>query len=221
MVQSTVFIFDMDGTIVDNMGVHTRVWIDILGELGVHLTVGEFHRQASGKTTRQILRQLVGDRLSDEEMEEYSKHKESLYRSTYRPHIRPVNGLIEFLEETRRLGIRLALATSAGKENIDFVLNSIGIVSYFSAVVGAEEVEHGKPDPEMFQAAAQKLGVEPEQCLVFEDSLVGVDAASRAGMKVIVITTTVDSQEFQGLEAVVRIIDDFTSLDPKLLIEMV
>jgi len=90
----------------------------------------------------------------------------------------------------------------------------------FNTIVGADEVEHGKPNPEMFQVAARKLGVETEQCLVFEDSLIGVDAASRAGMKVIAITTTVDSQEFQGLEAVVLIIDDFTSLDPKLLIEM-
>lgn len=218
MARKTAFIFDMDGTLVDNMNVHMRVWIEILGRLGIRVTPEEYQRQAMGKTNRQILRQLVGDHLTDEDIAEYAERKESVYREKYGPHIKPMNGLIDFLRGCRRLEIPLALATSAPRLNIEFVLGRLGIETHFRVIVSAEEVERGKPDPEMFLTAAQRLGVEPNGCLVFEDSLFGIEAAHRAGMKSVAITTTSDAGDFEQSPGVIRIAPDFLSIDPESLL---
>jgi beta-phosphoglucomutase family hydrolase len=215
-----VFIFDMDGTLVDNAGVHTQVWLQMFAELGVPITAREFHRQTSGKKNPQILRQVLGPDLSDSEIARYAERKESLYRTAYRPHLRLVDGLEKFLAEARRLGVPMAVATSAERVNIDFVLDGLGIRPYFCAVIGSEEVKQGKPHPEAFLTAAQEMGVAAEHCLVFEDSLTGIEAACRAGMKAIAVATTVDAAEFQGLPTVIRVVKDFTTLGPRALLEI-
>lgn len=214
------FIFDMDGTIVDNMGFHSQVWVEFLAELGVSLTPTEFHRLTGGMTNRQILRQMIGDHLSDPEIAAYSEQKEVRYRSVYRNHLKPVAGFMGFLEEARRLGAPMALATSAERPNIQFILGGLGIESVFRAVVGAEEVERGKPDPEMFLKAAGRLGVDPERCLVFEDSSAGLKAAHRAGMRAVALATTTAPEVLRGLPGVVRVAEDFTTLDPRGLLGM-
>ncbi len=215
------FIFDMDGTIVDNMGAHTRVWIDFLAGFGIHLPVEEFHRQASGKTTRQILQQMIGDHITESEIKEYSERKESLYRAIYRPRLKPVRGLENFLRRSKQLGIAMALATSADRTNIDFILDGTGLTFYFKSIVGAEDIVHGKPDPEMFQIAAGRLKVPAGKCVVFEDSLVGMEAARRAGMKAVAITTTLDAQDFQEMPAVIEVVEDYVQLDPEALMQLV
>jgi beta-phosphoglucomutase len=208
----------MDGTLVDSAGFHTQVWLQVLADLGVHVTAESFHRQTSGKTNPQILRQMLGSDLSVEEMAQHSERKEMLYRAAYRPHLKLLDGLDTFLREAWHLGLPMAVATSADRANIDFVLGGLGIEDHFDAIVGAEDVSQGKPHPEGFLAAASKLEVAPGQCLVFEDSLTGIEAAHHAGMKAIAVTTTVDASEFEGLPAVTQIVEDFTSLTPSSLI---
>jgi HAD superfamily hydrolase (TIGR01509 family) len=219
MTETGAFIFDMDGTIVDNMRVHERVWIEFLSALGIRVTAETFHREASGKTTEQILMQWIGDHLTDFEIASYSERKEARYRDLYRPELEAVEGLSAFLDESRRLGVPLALATSGGKPNIDFVLGGLGIAECFAVVVGAEEVTHGKPHPEIYTVTARKLGVEARRCLVFEDSLVGIQAVSRAGMKAVALATTVDPREFRHNPTVIRIARNFTDLRPGELLE--
>ncbi len=218
MVCQNAFIFDMDGTLVDNMDVHMRVWIELLDEFGIHVTPEEYHRHAMGKTNRQILRQLVGGHLTEEDISSYAEKKESAYRKKYGPHIKPMGGLIDFLNGCRLLDIPLALATSAPRPNIKFVLGRLGIESHFRVIVGAEEIERGKPDPEMFLIAAERLGIEPMGCLVFEDSLFGIEAAHRAGMRSVAITTTSGPGDFEQSPGVIRIAPDFVSIDPGSLL---
>jgi HAD superfamily hydrolase (TIGR01509 family) len=134
--------------------------------------------------------------------------------------LRAIAGLPGFLEQARRLGVPLALATSAGKVNIEYTLTGTGLKAYFDVLVGGEEVQHGKPDPEIFLMAAQRLGIPPQRCLVFEDALLGVEAACRAGMKAIAITTTIPAKDFVGVCPVLEIAGDFLDLRPEQVIRL-
>src|SRR5512136_468768 len=185
MGERAAFLFDMDGTIADTMPFHLRAWMTLLGEIGVRMEAEEFLRQTSGKMNHQILREVLGMSLSDADVAAFEERKESLFRALCRPHVQPIAGLIPFLVEAGRLGISMAVATAAGKANREFVLNDLGITSHFTAVVGPEDVQCGKPHPEIFLKAAARLGVNPAQCLVFEDALAGIEAAGRAGMKTV------------------------------------
>jgi len=211
------FILDMDGTIVHNIPFHIQSWLALLRELGVVITEGEFIHRMIGKTNAETLRELVAADLTDDQIAVYAARKEALYRELYRPHLRPVPGLRQFLLDARRLGIPLALATSAPPENIDFVLGGLGIAGYFQVVIGADRVARGKPHPDLFLAAAGDLGAPPARCLVFEDSLMGLEAARRAGMPAIALATTLDARELADVPGVVQVIPDF-ALDPATLL---
>lgn len=218
MARQKAFIFDMDGTLVDSMPFHIRAWTELLAEHGLQTTPQAFLRQTGGKTNRQILREIFGDHLAESEITACAKRKEALYRSLFRPYLKPIDGLFPFLNEAQRLHIPMGVATSAGKANRDFVLEGLAIAAYFSVVVGVEEIQEGKPDPEIFLTAADRLGVIPADCLVFEDALAGIEAASRAGMQAVALTTTVEGEAFHGLPAVIRVAKDFTPLRPQALL---
>ena len=128
---------------------------------------------------------------------------------------------MEFLAESQRLGISMAVATAAGMANREFTLGGLGIVSYFSTVVGAEDVRHGKPHPEIFLKAADRLRVDPARCVVFEDAISGIEAAGRAGMKAVALATSLAAGEFQRHPAVTCIVRDYTSLQPRALLDAV
>jgi beta-phosphoglucomutase len=213
------FIFDMDGTLVDNSDFHLHAWLTLLNELGIKIDAGELHRQNAGKTNAETLRAILGDGLSETEMHLLARRKENLYREAYRPHIQPVRGLLAFLNQARAAGIPLALATSADQQNIALVLDGLGIRDYFSVIVGSEDIRNSKPDPEMFLTAARKLVIHPEKCLVFEDSPAGVEAARRAGMRTVVITTFLDPEELYGVTGILLAVPDFTHLEAQRLID--
>jgi beta-phosphoglucomutase family hydrolase len=210
----TAFIFDMDGTIVDNMGYHNKAWQKFFAGRGMTLTLEEIQQRTYGKNNREILRGIFGDQLTDDDVREEGERKETMYRELYQPVIKPVDGLLEFLEKSKQLNIPLAVATAAGQPNIDFVMNHLNLEAYFDAIVSAENVKRGKPHPDLFLAAAQKLNVAPESCWVFEDALAGLEAAHRAEMKAVAITTTYEAHHFESLPAVKRVIDDFTEVSP-------
>lgn len=221
MTDQVAFLFDMDGTIADTMPFHLQAWMDLLGELGIRTSPQEFLRTTSGKMNRQILNGVLGMSLSDSKLAQFEARKESRFRELCRARLRPITGLADFLAESRRSNVALAVATAAGKENRDLVLEGLGIASDFQVVVGAEDVRNGKPDPEIFLRAADGLQVEPSCCVVFEDAIAGVEAAGRAGMKVVALTTSLDAQDFQGHPAVMRIAKDYTSLRPQALVDAV
>jgi len=212
------FVFDMDGTMLDNMNVHMQVWYEYLSDLGIDLQDGQFYKTAAGRTNGEILRKLVRADMSEAEVEQHSQKKEELYRQRYQPMLKPVHGLPEFLEQARQLGIPMAVASSAGCENIQFHLDGLRAEDYFKVVVGAEDVSRGKPDPEIFLTAASRLGVDPARCLVFEDSPTGLEAATRAGMRALALTTTYPAERLAQSPAVLRIVPDYTSLNPGALL---
>jgi beta-phosphoglucomutase family hydrolase len=221
VTDQVAFLFDMDGTIADTMPFHLQAWMDLLGELGIRTSPQEFLRTTSGKMNHQILNGVLGLSLSNVELARFEARKESRFRELCRARLRPIPGLADFLAESRRSSVALAVATAAGKENRDLVLEGLGIASDFRVVVGAEDVRNGKPDPEIFLKAAGRLQVDAARCVVFEDAVAGVEAAGRAGMKAVALTTSLDAREFQGHPSVIRIVKDYTSLRPQTLVDAV
>ena len=145
--------------------------------------------------------------------------KEDLYREAFLPHRRPIPGLVEFLEGARDLEVKMAVATAASPRNMEFILDGLDLRQFFATVTTASDVKRGKPDPEMFLLSAEKLGIGSRNCMVFEDAIGGFEAAFRAGMRSIGITTVNDAETVMSSEGVVEAHADYTKLDPKGLIE--
>ena len=213
------FIFDIDGTLVDSMAAHTQAWGEFLEQNGARLESQDARRSLVGRTTREILVQVFGDRLSEDEIEELTEQKESLYRQLYLPALKPLPGLLDFLEQSRQLGIPMGVASSAHRANIDYTLDGLGIRDYFREITGEEQVKHPKPHPEIYQITAARLGVPPQRCLVFEDSTVGIRAALGAGMQVIGVATTLAVEGFREDFPLADVIRDYEGLEPGALIE--
>lgn len=211
-------IFDMDGTLIDNMPTHLLAWQDTLAEAGVHIDQEQFNRDTTGKTTPEILRLMLGDTLTASDLAHWAERKESLYRERYAALRQPLPGLIPLLEHARALGLPMAVATAAPAGNIPFILDELDLRRYFKAVVGAQDVKNGKPHPEIFLKSASALNAEPARCLVFEDALAGIEAARRAGMQAVMICTTIPAQEVAGQQHVIHAVDDFSQLDLETLL---
>jgi len=189
-----VFIFDMDGVIVDNAVWHLEAFAEFGKRHGLVQTKEEYTKYF-GNTNQTIMNSLFNTQLSSDKLIALAEEKEIIYRELYRPFILPVEGLPAFLKNASAQGIPIALATSAPKENVDFTLDSTGLKKYFSIISDASMVKRGKPDPEIYLLTAAKLGVQPSDCIVFEDSIAGIQSALSAGMRVIGVATTHKPEE--------------------------
>lgn len=212
------FIFDMDGTLVDNMQFHTEAWQMMLKENGVKAQAEDFLVKTAGKTNREIIPQIFPN-ASHRKIKELAERKESLYRELFLLERKPITGAIEFLTESKSLGVKMAVATAAPVANMEFILDGLDLRKFFAAIITAEDVTHGKPDPEFFLQSAAKLGVEPKNAIVFEDAIGGFEASHRAGMKSIGIATVNSIEDILKLDSVVEAHPDFSSLKPRELIE--
>lgn len=183
-------IFDLDGTILDNNPFHLSSWKEYLKQIGREMTDEEFNEKLNGRTNRDVVKYLYGNDLSDEEIWKHTNEKEALYRQMYKPHITPVAGLTEMLEILHKQNTPMAIATSGIKVNIEFMFENVPIRKYFKAVIDSSYITHGKPHPEIFMKTAEVLKIDPVECLVFEDAVVGIKSAQSAGMKVIAVATT-------------------------------
>ena len=211
------FIFDMDGTLADTMPTHQLAWDKLLPELGVTVDRDEFFSWSAGLTNREIFPRLLGADVPIEEINRLSDHKESLFRDLYRSQMSPVEGADAFLQRTTAAGYRRGLGTAAPPHNVDLVLDGLSLRHHFQAIVCNTDVRHGKPDPEIFLLAAKRLGSRPEDCVVFEDAPAGIEAARRAGMKCVVITSTLTREQVRALDDtqhVEHVVSDF--MDPAL-----
>lgn len=216
--EKRAFIFDMDGTLVDNMRFHTEAWGQMLAENNVKMNAHDFLVKTAGKTNREIMPTVFGD-ISDERIAELGERKETLYRELFQAQRKTVDGALEFLEAAQKSGVRMAVATAAPVGNVEFILDGLDLRRFFQAVVTAADVSRGKPDPEIFLKSAEKLGVEPRNCIVFEDAIGGFEAAHRAGMRSIGIATVNSVEDILQLESVVEAHRDFVDLKPLELIE--
>lgn len=182
-------LFDLDGTLIDNMRFHIDAWIETGRLLGRELTAEQIMRDFSGRRNDEILPGVATRVLAPEEIARLSEEKEARYRALYAPHLGLLAGADAFLQELAARGIQRAIATAAPPSNRNFVVDGLALHARMNAVVGADEVARGKPAPDLFLEAARRLGVEPEHTLVFEDAVLGVQAGIAAGMRVCGVTT--------------------------------
>ena len=206
---ASVLIFDMDGTLIDSNPTHKQAYSQFLDRYGFKLTDDDFIQYISGRMNPEIIKHFFGDDTPPERIHELTEEKETLFQSLYAPHIEPINGLIPFLNTVREAGFLMVLATSAPMMNVRFVFDHLPIEQFFTAIISEQDVAVGKPDPTVFQLAAKRVMASPAQCLVFEDSQPGVEAAHQAGMKVIVLTTTHQPDELGAAELAV---DNYTQV---------
>jgi beta-phosphoglucomutase len=209
------FIFDLNGTMIDDMQFHAKAWTSVLNDdLGAGLTPEQVKLEMYGKNSELLERVFGKGRFSKENEDEIFLKKEQNYQAEYLPHMKLIDGLHGILVQALGQGIKIAIGSAASPFNINYVLDNLDIRHYFEAVVSADDVKVSKPDPETFLKAAQLLNVPANQCVVFEDAPKGVEAAKNAGMKAIVLTTMHDKEDFEPGPHIIGFISDYT--DPLL-----
>jgi beta-phosphoglucomutase family hydrolase len=203
-------IFDWDGVIVDSSSHHEESWERLAMETGLTLPEGHF-RKGFGMKNEFIIPNLLNWSNSPQEIQHLSLRKEELYREILLERgIRPLPGAIEWLSELRQHGVRCAIGSSTHRLNIHTSLTVLGFEDWFAAIVTAEDVSHGKPDPEVFLTAAEQIGIDPSHCVVFEDAFVGIEAAHRGGMKVVAVATTNRIEMLKTADLAVHRLDELT-----------
>lgn len=202
-------IFDMDGTLVDSMPYHYKSWEVFFEQQGIYLTKEEFDSIHHG-TLFDIMPRIFGD-ISHEESYRLGMIKEQAFRDLYKHEIKPIDGLVEWLEALKKAGLKIGLGTAADFTNADFTVDAIDIRKYFDVIVTSDIVKEGKPSPAVYLKVAEMLQVNPAGCVVFEDTLSGIRSGLSAGMKVIGITTGLSREEMQVLP-VSAVIDHYQSL---------
>ena len=214
MSKYSAFIFDMNGTMVDDMHYHEQAWHRILvNELKANMSKEELRHQMYGKNEEMLERVFGAGKFSKEEVEAVAERKEARYREEFLADLKLINGLDKLLAKAKANNIGLAIGTAAIPANVDFILNNLKLWEYFPVIVTANDVATSKPNPQVFLKAAEKLGVAPEHCIVFEDAPKGIEAARRAGMKAVGISSYHTAAELAN-DNVLCVVNDYT--DPTL-----
>ena len=211
MKRSIGLLLDMDGVVCHNMPAHEQAWRHFFNGHGIALDIAEFRANTMGMPTREVLRHYFKRDITPAEATEHATVKEKYYRKLYLPKRRAALGLRRFLTAARAAGARVGLGTGSKDDNVSFILDGLRLRDRFDAIVDGGMVTKGKPDPETFLTLADKLKVRPKDCVVFEDSLLGEEAARRAGMAVVAITTSHRADEFKHARLKAR---DFKKITP-------
>jgi HAD superfamily hydrolase (TIGR01509 family) len=204
---ASAVIFDMDGVLLDSGAHHRDAWRLLLEELGL-TPAPEFWRCTIGRPAEAAVPLLLERTVAPVEAVQLARRKREHYTRLAARGMLPVAGAPAFVTSLARAGVPRAVATSAPRADAEVLLTEIGVRAAFEVVVTVEDVRWGKPDPEVYLRAAEGLGVSADSCLVFEDAVVGVQAARNAGMRVVGVTSTYPAHELLAAGAE-RTIADF------------
>jgi beta-phosphoglucomutase family hydrolase len=202
------FLFDLNGTMINDMPYHIRAWHRILTDLGAQISLERMKEECYGKN-EELVERIFPGRFSEAEKTAMGLAKEKKYQEVFKKELRLIKGLHDFLHESHKAGIKIAIGTAAVMGNVDYVLDGVDIRHYIDAIVSADDVHVSKPHPETFLKCAEALGVAPENCLVFEDTPKGAECAFNAGMNCVVITTLHQPEEFSTNKNVIGFISNF------------
>ena len=194
---------------IEDMDYHISAWHRILNELGAGISLERMKEECYGKN-QELLERTFPGRFTEEEKNEMSWEKERQYQAAFRPELKLIAGLDEVLASAVRKGIKMAIGSAAIRFNIDFVLDGLDIRHYFDVLVSADDVRNSKPDPETYLLCAERLGIAPADCMVFEDAPKGAESAQRAGMDCAILTTMHEAHEFSHFPNVIGCMKDFT-----------
>jgi beta-phosphoglucomutase len=210
-------LFDMDGTLIDSMPLHERSWALWHAEMSLPYDESGFFAATAGRTNLEILLDLFPARSEIERLA-MAARKEALYREIAERELTLIAGAREVIAQGRDRGLKIAICTAAPPENIAIAFARFGLGALVDTVTSPADGLRGKPHPDIFLEAARRMGVDPAQCLVFEDAPLGIEAARNGGMAAVVLTTTLPAQAFAGYDNVLQSIADFTdyTLPPSL-----
>ena len=174
-------IFDMDGVIIDSHPAHRKAWQEFLQTLGRSVSEAELDFILDGRKRHEILRHFLGD-VPESDLAEYGRKKDHLFQEISLD-VKPIAGVLDFIEDLRRCGIALAVATSASKTRTRSTLKRLGLTDRFAVIVTGDDIPNGKPDPSIYHLVCSRLNAEAQECLVLEDAVSAVQAAKRAGFQ--------------------------------------
>ena len=210
-------IWDMDGIIVNSAQYHLKAWQIILRKRGVNYTEEDFWRN-TGKRNDSIVRNVLGNKTPQNEIMEIIREKGEIFRQLMGQNIRPLPGVLKLITALKEHGFKIAIASSAPMENINLITQSLNIYNRFDAIISGWEVTTGKPNPQTFLLAAEKLGVAAKNCIVIEDAISGVTASKRAGMPCIAVTNTTPREELREANLIIDTLEEITTDDLERLL---
>ena len=210
-------IFDMDGVLIDNTPVQARAFQLLFRDLGLTTNARRLLARLNGMPATTILKTVFKNPVSAQQLKEYASQREFLYRTLYWNQRKATPGLVAFLAAARAAGHPIGLGTGSPPETIRYIIDHLDLRRYFDVVVGKDDVAKGKPHADTFAAVAAKLGVAPPDCVVFEDAVLGEQAAYRAGMRCVAVASSLKAADFQ---APLTVIQDFTGFTPARLLEL-
>ncbi|MGC3989099.1 MAG: HAD family phosphatase [Chthoniobacteraceae bacterium] len=206
-------IFDWDGVVIDSSKQHEESWERLAAEERLSLPVNHFKR-GFGRKNEFIIPEILGWTSEGAEIKRLSLRKEALYRDIVREGgLEPLPGVREWLARLQEAGVPCAVGSSSHRENIDLSLEILGLHDFFTGIVTSEDVNHGKPAPDVFLKAGEKIGRSPQKCVVFEDAFVGIEAARNAGMRVVAVATTNPIESLHMADRAVHRLDELSIAD--------
>ena len=207
-------IFDMDGTIVDSLPYHHEAWRIFFEENKVE-DFSEKLKKYKGGGTLDLMKAVYGNIYSIDELKKMSDDKEIIFRKIYKGNIKPIEGLLEFISELKSKNILVGLASNAIRKNVTLTLNELDIYDLFDSVICGDEVSFGKPNPEMFDKTVIGFNLKKDDCIIFEDSIEGVEGAVNAGINVIGVTSS-NSSDILNNAGCIASINNFIDIDQLL-----
>ena len=201
-------LWDLDGVIVDSTGFHYEAYRRLLLEFGHEVDEAYFRRELFGRRNEDILHRLLPE-VPQRDLPALAVRKEERYRSLLEGRrLRPLPGAEELVHRLAAAGMRQAIVSSTPRRNIEIALEALGLTGRFETIVSAEDVQRGKPDPQGYRLAAERLGLPPERCVVIEDAPPGIEAARAAGMRCIGVATTRPPDALSAADLVVATLED-------------
>jgi beta-phosphoglucomutase family hydrolase len=217
MAEIEAVIWDLDGVLANTASFHLSAWQETFQKRGVKFTEEDF-RRSFGQRNDTIIRNTLGEQTTQGEIEAIAEEKEATFRRMIGQKIKPIPGAVELVYSLRRQGIKLAIASSTPIENIRLITSSLGVANCFQAIVTGHDVTEGKPSPQVFLEAAQRLGAEPENCIVIEDAVAGVTAAKRAGMHCVAVTSSHSRESLKQADLIVKTLEEISIKDLEELV---
>ena len=205
-------IFDLDGTLVDSLPYHHESWRIFFKNNNIEENdFSEIIKEYKGGGTLELMNSVFGDIYTRDELKKMSNDKEVIFRDIYKSKIYPIEGLNKFLDNLKENNILLSIGSNAIRKNVLMTIQELGITNYFSSIICGDEVSRGKPDPEMYLKTLSNLKVSKNECIIFEDSIEGVEAARNADIKVIGVTSSQSSEKLKSVGAF-KTISDYTKI---------
>ncbi len=205
-------IFDLDGTLVDSLPYHHESWRIFFKNNNLEENdFSEILKEYKGGGTLELMTSVFGDTYTRDELKKMSDDKEVIFRNIYKSKIYPIEGLNKFLDNLKENNILLSIGSNAIRKNVLMTIQELGITNYFSSIICGDEVSRGKPDPEMYLKTLSNLKVSNNECIIFEDSIEGVEAARNADIKVVGVTSSQSSEKLKSVGAF-KTINDYTKI---------